>query len=116
MWKASPMALVPVAQAVTADVQGPFNPCLIATFPAPKFMIVIGTKNGDTLFDFPVAILVHSVSIVSNPPIPDPSITPNLSKSSFSKSILNLYCFIHAANQIEQIYLTSRFLFTYQSI
>ncbi|SJU43497.1 Uncharacterised protein [Clostridioides difficile] len=66
-------------------------------FPAAKLIIAIGTKNGDILFDLPVTNLVHSVSIVANPPIPEPTITPNLFLSTFSKSILELFIASSAA-------------------
>ena len=75
---ASPILLLPVAHAVTIDVHGPLAPYFIAMLPAPRFMIVIGTKNGETLLDFPIAIFSVSLSIVIKPPIPDPTYTPNL--------------------------------------
>ena len=49
-------------------------------------MIVIGTKNGETRLDFPMAIFSVSLSIVIKPPIPDPTYTPNLLLLIFSTS------------------------------
>ena len=45
---ASPMACVPVAQAVTNDVHTPRAPIFIEMFPATMFPIAIGTNNGAT--------------------------------------------------------------------
>ena len=46
-WKASPMELVPDAQAVTQQVQLPLNPKRMATEPAAMFTMAIGTKSGE---------------------------------------------------------------------
>ena len=47
-WKASPIASVPEAHAVTVVCQGPFNPYRMAMFPAASFMINLGIVNGAT--------------------------------------------------------------------
>src|SRR5829696_1910127 len=46
--KASPMACAPVVQAVAGADVGPFAPNRIDTYPAARFTIADGMKNGDT--------------------------------------------------------------------
>jgi hypothetical protein len=45
---ASPMALAPVAQAVTGAILGPFNLCWRLTLPAAIFCRIFGMKCGET--------------------------------------------------------------------
>ena len=86
--KLSPIQCVPDAQAVTIEIDSPFAPNSIATFPAAILAIFIGINIGLTLSGPFSWIFVISFSIVSNPPIPEPNITPTLSIFSFSLSNL----------------------------
>ena len=80
---ASPIALEPEAQAVTAGMALPLQSCLIAIIPAAIFPIIIGIKSDETLLGPFSSSFVCSVSNVPIPPIPVPNITANLSGSTF---------------------------------
>lgn len=72
---ASPMALEPEAQAVTAGIAEPRQSWRIAIIPDAIFAIIIGINKGETLRG-PFSIsLPYSVSNVFIPPIPVPNIT-----------------------------------------
>ena len=79
---ASPMALEPEAQAVTAGIAGPRQSWRIAIRPDAIFPIIIGTNSGETRRG-PFSIsLVCSVSNVPIPPIPVPKSTAKRSGST----------------------------------
>ncbi len=74
--KASPIAWLPVAQAVTTDELGPLAPKRMETSPEAMLMMSIGTTNGDTR-STPLVRRTSSPSIsVVMPPIPEPMHTP----------------------------------------
>ena len=81
---ASPIELVPVAQAVTTFMLLPFNPSCIDTFPAAILVIIIGTRSG-LILDGPFSrSFLWLFSIADNLPIPEPTETPAIYASSFS--------------------------------
>ena len=84
--RASPIELLPVAQAVTTSVHLPLQPKSIATFPAAMLEIIKGISIGLTLFGPFVMIFSCSFSMLERPPIPEPMITPTRYGSSFSIS------------------------------
>ena len=68
----SPMAWVPVAQAVQLARLGPLKPNLMDTWPAARLAIQAGRKNGDIRsgpFCISISLLV---SMVWMPPMPEP--------------------------------------------
>ena len=74
------MALEDDAQAETVAKFGPLKPCLIEICPGAISAIIFGMKNGLNLgVPSPLLKLVTSFWKVSNPPIPEPQITPILS-------------------------------------
>ena len=81
---ASPIAWVDELQAETVDIDSPFKPNSIATFPAGILQIDIGINIGDILLWPFVTNASHWFWIVFSPPIPEPTNTPILSKSVFS--------------------------------
>ncbi len=76
MAAASPMALAPVAQAVTTAMFGPRRPNWIATCPAPVSGSIIGIRNGLTQRGPRVRSFSASSSSVPIPPTPVPMTTP----------------------------------------
>src|ERR1700691_609144 len=62
------------------------------TWPAARFTIVPGIKNGEILRGPPWSIALCSRSITSNPPIPEPMCTPT--RSPFSGPIFSPECCI----------------------
>ena len=83
---ASPILWFPVAHAVTILIFLPFNPSWIATFPAAMFEISIGIIKGDTRFGPLSSSFLYSRSIHWRLPIPQPTLTPTINGSSFSRS------------------------------
>ena len=75
---ASPMELVPVAQAVTTLMLFPFKPNIMETLPAAMFEIIRGTIRGLTLDGPFVRIFSCSFSVTWRLPIPEPMDTPTL--------------------------------------
>ena len=74
-----------VVQAVQVASFGPLAWCRILTCPAARFTIAEGIKNGDILRGPPLSRFECSRSMTSNPPIPEPMLTPVRSAmSSFS--------------------------------
>src|SRR5581483_2942063 len=73
---ASPMAWLPVAQAVTTDELGPLAPKRMETSPDAMLMMSMGTKNGETRSG-PLSSSVRwfSSSVVM-PPMPEPMSVP----------------------------------------
>src|ERR1700722_20372690 len=61
------------------------------TWPAARFTIVPGIKNGEILRGPPCSMALCSRSITSNPPIPEPICTPT--RSAFSGPIFSPECF-----------------------
>src|SRR3989338_8829451 len=96
--EASPMACAPEAQAVATQELGPFNPKLMPTCPAASLTIIMGIRNGDNREGPLFRQTLCCSSIVYNPPIPEPTKTPILCLSSFSKSkpALVIACFAEA--------------------
>ncbi len=83
---ASPIAWLPVAQAVTTAEFGPFAPKRMDTSPDAILTIIIGMKKGDTRsgpFSRSVSWLESRVWI---PPIPEPISTPKRSPFTFAMS------------------------------
>src|SRR5271156_330342 len=62
------------------------------TWPAARFTMVPGIKNGEILRGPPCSIAVCSRSITSKPPIPEPMCTPT--RSAFSGPIFSPECII----------------------
>src|ERR1700685_3435145 len=62
------------------------------TWPAARFTIVPGIKNGEILRGPPWSIALCSRSITSNPPIPEPMCTPT--RSAFAGPIFSPECCI----------------------
>ncbi len=81
---ASPTAFAPPAQAVTTAEECPLKPVSMEIRPAAMFVITIGMKKGETRsnpFSMPRAC---SLSIVSNPPMPEDTTTAQRALSVFS--------------------------------
>ena len=86
--RASPIAWVPVAHALTTLKFTPFAPTSIATTPEDIFARRFGIINGDTRLG-PRSINARDCfSMVSIPPTPEPIRTPNLSGSTSPSLIL----------------------------
>ena len=76
IFRASPMAWLPVAHAVTTDEFGPLAPNRIEMSPEAMLMMSIGMKKGETRsgpFAFRTSWLSSSVVM---PPMPEPTSTP----------------------------------------
>ena len=84
-WAAKPMLWVPVVQAVTVAKLGPLKPYMMARLPAIMLMMVLGTKNGDSLRGPESISFWWFSSMLVNPPMPEPMATPM--RSPFSLSI-----------------------------
>src|SRR6185436_9633249 len=88
--KASPIAWLPVAQAVTTDEFGPLSLYRMESCPEAMLTISDGTKNGETrLGPFSRRTLCHS-RMERMPPIPEPTRAPARVGSTWEKSILAL--------------------------
>ena len=79
---ASPIQLVPVAQAVTTLMLLPFRPNWMDTFPAAILLIIIGTRKGFTRLGPFSSSLLCSRSIAWREPMPEPTATPTRQGSS----------------------------------
>ena len=80
--RASPIQLVPVAQAVTTLVHFPLNPSWMEIFPAAMLEIISGTIRGLTLEGPLDRIFSYSRSTSCRLPMPEPTITPARKGSS----------------------------------
>ena len=69
---ASPMALLPEAQAVTSGIAGPLQPKRMAIRPEAILAIIIGIKYGETRRGPLSRSLLCSVKKVPMPPMPVP--------------------------------------------
>ena len=77
MWRnASPIAWVPVAQAVVTPMEIPLAPVSMEIFPAIIFGTVMVTMSGDTLETPRSMAFFVSRSSVMIPPMPVPPMTP----------------------------------------
>src|SRR5438034_8422221 len=83
--RASPIAWLPVAQAVMTAEFGPFAPKRIDTSPDAMFTIIIGMKNGDTRSGPFSRRVSWFASRVWMPPIPEPISTPKRSEEHTSE-------------------------------
>src|SRR6266542_1598123 len=84
IFMASPMAWLPVAQAVTTDELGPLAPNRIEITPEAILMMIIGTKKGETR-SIPRAFrMSYCSSRVPMPPMPEPTSTPKRAPSTAS--------------------------------
>ena len=84
---ASPSEWLPVAQAETGDRFGPLSPQRSAICPGARLMMMAGMKNGLTLRTPRSMRVLWVSSMVARPPIPEPTMTPTRSGSSFAKSM-----------------------------
>ncbi len=81
------MAFAAEAQAETVAKFGPLKPYLIEIIPGAMSAIIFGIKKGlKRGISLPAAKFSTSFWKVSNPPIPDPQITPTLDLSTASRS------------------------------
>ena len=92
------MLLVDVAQAVTTHMFGPCALYLMAAMPDAIFVIIIGTKKGETLpGPFSIIFRCSSISVLT-PPMPEPMYTPNRSGATLSAvNPLSSYACVAAA-------------------
>ena len=72
VWYASPTLCTEVAQAVTTHMLGPLALCFIATYAVDMLLIIMGMKNGLTLFGPFSIIVLKLLKVVSMPPWPLP--------------------------------------------
>ena len=82
IFKASPIACAPVAQAVAGAGARPLAPKRIETCPAARLTMRPGMKNGEIRLGPRSIILVCISSMSGSPPMPEPMITPKRSLST----------------------------------
>src|SRR5712692_3420580 len=84
IFMASPMAWLPVAQAVTTDELGPLAPNRMEITPEAILMMIIGTKKGETRSIPRSFRMSYCSSRVPMPPMPEPTSTPKRAPSTVS--------------------------------
>ena len=94
-WKASPMALVAAAQAVTTLDTLPCASISMAALPAARLIRDMGMKYGEIRLGPRLSIVWDAPSIVEIPPIPEPMITPKRSRlnSVSCRPLFSYACF-----------------------
>ena len=85
--KASPMALVALAQAVTTAALGPRRPNSMESCPLAALAISLGMVKAETLSGPFSSSRLCWASISCRPPIPEPTMTPQRNGSSLEKSM-----------------------------
>ena len=84
--KASPMAWLPVAHAVTTEVFGPLAPKRMEMRPDAMLTISIGMRNGETRSGPFSCRMCSPSSNVVMPPMPEPTIVPKRAASTLARS------------------------------